>query len=156
MIDTREAILVRLQEICAAVPGVNAAYRNRTQFAEDQRPCIAIMDGDEIADEADNNVGGLSPRRMEMSPEVYLLIGSPPEDVGTDLNSLRAAVLYDVLTDTTLRQLSLNACAISYEGCRTIVEDGRRVEGALSPNFSLRYILRPTDLAPGGSGSSGS
>ncbi len=84
MIDTREAILVRLQEICAAVPGVNAAYRNRTQFAEDSRPCIAIMDGDEIADERDNNLSGLSPRRMEMSPEVYLLIGSQPEDVGTD------------------------------------------------------------------------
>ncbi|MEE9589900.1 MAG: hypothetical protein V3V97_17980 [Hyphomicrobiaceae bacterium] len=156
MIDTREAILVRLQAICAAVPGVNAAYRNRTQFAEDSRPCIVIMDGDEIADERDNNLSGLSPRRMEMSPEVYLLIGSQPEDVGTDLNGLRSTVVYDVLTDTTLQQLSLNNCAISYEGCRTIIEDGRRIEGALSLNFSILYLLRPADLAPGGSGSSGS
>lgn len=148
MTDIREGILARLHTILDGVQTGVPAFRNRTQFSEDMRPCVVIMDGDEIADENDNNKHALSPRRMEMSPEVYILVGDQAATVGTALNALRAVVIDAVLNDNTLHLFSLNDSAVSYEGCRFIVEDGRKMEGAMGLTFSFKYILRPDDLVP--------
>jgi hypothetical protein len=45
--DKREAILQRLVEIAAGVPGVVTAVRNQDELSERLRPAIAVFDGDE-------------------------------------------------------------------------------------------------------------
>ena len=49
--DKREAILQRLTEIAAGLPGVVTAVRNQDEISEHARPAIAVFDADETADE---------------------------------------------------------------------------------------------------------
>ena len=103
MTDKREQILVRLLGIAQGLPGIAAAFRNKDEISDRQRPCIVILDADEAADDADPS--GLArrpnaPRRVGMTPEIYLMLGAKPEDVGTAINGFRAAFIKAVLTDS--------------------------------------------------------
>ena len=107
MTDKREQILVRLLGIAQALPGIAAAFRNKDEISDRQRPCIVILDADEAADDADPS--GLArrpnaPRRVGMTPEIYLMLGAKPEDVGTAINGFRAAFIKAVLMDSGARQ----------------------------------------------------
>lgn len=149
MTDKREAILVRLLEIAKAVPGIAAALRNTDEISEKQRPCILILDADEAADDADPS--GLSrhpnaPRRVGMTPEVYVMLGAKPEHIGTQLNVFRAVILKAVLTDTALASLVSSNGDIRYEGCATALARGRMMEGEMGLSFTFTYVLRPNDL----------
>ena len=93
MTDKREAILQRLTEIAAGLPGIVTAARNQDEISEHARPAIVVFDADETADERAVQRGhaGAAPNIVEMTPEVMILLGALPERVGSALNELRAA-----------------------------------------------------------------
>ena len=149
MTDKREAILMRIVEIAKMVPGIVAVFRNTDEISEKQRPCILILDADEAADDADPS--GLSrhpnaPRRVGMTPEVYVMLGAKPEHIGTELNLFRAAILKAVLTDAALASLVGSNGDIRYEGCATALARGRMMEGEMGLSFTFTYVLRPDEL----------
>lgn len=149
MTDKREAILTRLVEIAKMVPGIAAVFRNTDEISEKQRPCILILDADEAADDSDP--AGVSrrphgPRRVGMTPELYVMLGAKPEQIGTELNVFRAAILNAVLMDTALTDLIGTNGDIRYEGCATALARGRMMEGEMGLSFTFTYVLRPDEL----------
>ena len=149
MTDKREQILVRLLGIAQALPGIAAAFRNKDEISDRQRPCIVILDADEAADDADPS--GLArrpnaPRRVGMTPEIYLMLGAKPEDVGTAINGFRAAFIKAVLTDPELATIVGSNGDIRYEGCATGLARGRNMEAEMGLSFTFSYILRPDEL----------
>lgn len=147
MTDRREMILARLLEIAKGIDGIAAAFRNRDEISERQRPAIIILDADEAADDADpSQRPSRSPRRVAMTPEVYILLGAKPEDLGTAINILRARLVKAVLTDERLRTIVGSNGEVRYEGCATALARGRSMEGEMGVSFSFTYVLRPEEL----------
>jgi hypothetical protein len=149
MTDRREAVLVRLLDIARTIPGIVAAFRNTDEISDRQRPCILILDADEAADDADPS--GLprrphAPRRVGMTPELYVMLGAKPEHIGTELNIFRAAIIKAVLTDTTLADLVGTNGDVRYEGCATALARSRMMEGEMGLSFTFTYVLRPDEL----------
>jgi hypothetical protein len=149
MTDKREAILTRLVEIAKMLPGIAAVFRNTDEISEKQRPCILILDADEAADDGDP--AGITrrpnaPRRVAMTPELYVMLGAKPEHIGTELNVFRAAILKAALTDATLVNLVGTNGDIRYEGCATALARGRMMEGEMGLSFTFSYVLRPDAL----------
>jgi hypothetical protein len=149
MTDRRELILVRLLGIAQTVPGLVAAFRNKDEISDRQRPCIVILDADEAADDADPSGNARrpnAPRRVGMTPEIYLMLGAKPEDVGTAINGFRAAFLKAVLTDPELAGIVGSNGDVRYEGCATGLARGRNMEAEMGLSFTFSYILRPDEL----------
>ena len=149
MTDRRETILVQLLDIARTIPGIVAAFRNMDEISDSQRPCILILDADEAADDGDPS--GLSrrphaPRRVGMTPELYIMLGAKPEHIGTQLNVFRAEILKAVLTDAALVSLVGSNGDIRYEGCATALARGRMMEGEMGLSFTFKYVLRPDEL----------
>lgn len=147
MADIREEILARLLIVVGVVVGTDKAFRNQIEIPESARPAIVILDADEIADEADNNRKrpAISPRIVSMSPEIYILVGSKPADIGTDLNTLRTALIKAILTDDSLVALCHDGQVI-YDGFSTGLAAGRSMEGEAGVSFTFPYVLRPSQL----------
>lgn len=146
MTDKREQILVRLLAISEGIDGIVAAFRNKDEISDKQRPCILILDADEAADDGDPRRQSNSPRRIGMTPEIYVMLGAKPEDIGTKINAIRAKFVKAVLTDTELNTLVGSNGEIRYEGCATALARGRSMEGELGVSFTFVYVLRPDDL----------
>ena len=149
MTDRRERILARLLGIAQAVPGLVATFRNKDEISDRQRPAIVILDADEAADDADP--AGLArrpnaPRRIGMTPEIYLMLGAKPEDVGPAINGFRAAFIKAVLVDSELATIVGSNGDIRYEGCATGLSRGRTMEAEMGLSFTFSYILRPDEL----------
>ena len=147
MIDRREMILSRLLEIAGSTEGIAGAFRNRDEISEKQRPAIVILDADEAADDADpSSRPSRAPRRVAMTPEIYILLGAKPEDLGTAINTLRARLLKAILTDLSLLTILSSSGEVRYEGCATALARGRSMEGEMGVSFSFTYVLRPEEL----------
>lgn len=149
MADKREEILARLVVIVGAIDGVVTAARNQPDIDDEQRPAIVILDADEAADDADPAGvmrGSAARRRIGMSPEIYILLGANPEDVGTTINAMRAKVIKAILMDATLNTIIGANGAIRYEGCATGLSRGRGLEAEMGVSFTFSYILNPADL----------
>jgi hypothetical protein len=147
MIDRREMILARLLEIARGVDGIAAAFRNRDEIGEKQRPAIVILDADEAADDADPGLRpARSPRRVAMTPEIYIMLGAKPEHIGTSINTLRARLIKAILADAELSLITGSNGDIRYEGCATALARGRTMEGEMGVSFSFAYVLRPDEL----------
>jgi hypothetical protein len=146
--DKREAILARLLEVATGVPGVAAAVRNQDEISERARPAIAVFDADETTDEAAERQdhAGRAPNLVVMTPEVLILIGAPPENVGSSLNALRAKLVKAVLTDAQLITLTGPNGHVRYAGCSTHLGHGRSMEGSMGVQFTFTYVLRPQQL----------
>lgn len=145
--DNREGILARLLVIASGIDGVTNAYRNRDDIAETSRPAIVILDADEAADDSDpGRRPATAPRRVSMTPEIYILLGAVPADVGTSINLLRARFVKAVMTDATLLALTLDSVGIRYEGCATGLARGRSMEGEMGVSFTFTYVMRPDTL----------
>jgi hypothetical protein len=149
MTDKREVIFRRLVEIAKTVPGIVAVFRNKDEISDRQRPCIVILDADEAADDGDPS--GMTrrpnaPRRVAMTPELYVMLGAKPEKIGTELNIFRAAILKALLTDAALASLVGTNGDIRYEGCATALARGRVMEGEMGLSFTFTYVLRPDEL----------
>jgi hypothetical protein len=147
MTDRRELILARLLEIARAVDGIESAFRNRDEIGDKQRPAIIILDADEAADDADPGLRSpRSPRRIAMTPEIYIMLGTKPEYIGTSINTLRARLIKAILTDAELSLIVGSNGDIRYEGCATALARGRTMEGEMGVSFSFAYVLRPDEL----------
>ena len=147
MTDRRELILVRLLEIAKGIEGIAGAFRNRDELSEKQRPAIVILDADEAADDADPTTRpSRSPRRVAMTPEIYILLGAKPEELGSVINALRARFVKSVLGDSQLASIVGSNGDIRYEGCATALARGRSMEGEMGVSFSFTYVLRPEEL----------
>ncbi len=147
MIDRREMILSRLLEIAGSTEGIVAAFRNKDEISERQRPAIVILDADEAADDADpGSRPARSPRRVAMTPEIYILLGAKPEELGSVINLLRARFVKSVLGDSQLGSIVGTNGDIRYEGCATALARGRSMEGEMGVSFSFTYVLRPEEL----------
>jgi len=146
--DKREAILQRLVEIAAGLPGIAMAVRNQDEISEHTRPAIAVFDVDETADERAEQQGhpGRAPNIVEMTPEVLILLGAKPEHVGPALNELRARLVKAVLTDVQLSTLVGSNGRVRYAGCSTHLGHGRSMEGSMGVHFTFAYVLRPEQL----------
>ena len=147
MTDRREMILTRLLEIAVGVDGIVAAFRNKDEISEKQRPAIVILDADEAADDADpSSRPSRAPRRVAMTPEIYILLGAKPEELGSVINALRARFVKSVLGDSQLGSIVGTNGDIRYEGCATALARGRSMEGEMGVSFSFTYVLRPEEL----------
>jgi hypothetical protein len=146
--DKREAILARIAEVAATVPGITTIARNQDEISEHKRPAIVIFDADETADERADQQGhpGRAPNIVEMTPEVLILLGTVPERVGSALNQLRAALVKAVLTDDQLIALAGPNGRVRYAGCTTYLGHGRSMEASMGVHFSFAYVLRPDQL----------
>lgn len=148
MEDLREDILVRLVEVCEALD-VGGVYRNDLDLSDEALPALVIMDGDENAD--DNDPEGrttLAPRRVSMTPEVYILLRKtvPAPQVGTALNTIRRQLIHAVLDDSELKALTINNRSICYGGGASGLSRGRSLLGEMGLQFAFTYILRPDRL----------
>lgn len=147
--DRREDILARLLVITSGISGVTRAYRNKDEIPETSRPAIVILDGDEAANDGDpDRRPATAPRRITMTPEIYILLAGTPAEVGTDINLIRARFVHAVMTDATLIALTLDGVGIRYEGCATGLARGRSMEGEMGLSFGFTYVLRPAELDP--------
>ena len=144
MIDRREMILSRLLEIAGSTQGIVAAFRNKDEISEKQRPAIVILDADEAADDADpSSRPSRAPRRVAMTPEIYILLGAKPEDLGTAINRLRARFVKAVLGDAQLSLIVGSNGDIRYEGCATALARGRSMEGEMGVPASASATMTP-------------
>ena len=147
MTDRREMVLARLLEIARGIEGIFAAFRNKDEISERQRPAIVILDADEAADDADpSSRPSRAPRRVAMTPEIYILLGAKPEELGSVINVLRARFVKSVLGDSQLGSIVGSNGDIRYEGCATALARGRSMEGEMGVSFSFTYVLRPEEL----------
>jgi hypothetical protein len=147
MTDRREMVLARLLEIARGIEGIAAAFRNKDEISEKQRPAIVILDADEAAEDTDpTSRPSRSPRRIAMTPELYILLGAKPEELGTAINTLRARFVKAVLNDVQLASIVGSNGDVRYEGCATALARGRSMEGEMGVSFSFAYVLRPEEL----------
>ena len=146
--DKRELLLQRLVDVAQGLPGIVAVTRNQDELSEYKRPAIAVFDSDETADETTerHDHPGRAPNLVVMTPEVLILLGAPPESVGTALNEVRAKLVRAVLTDAELIALAGPNGRIRYAGCSTHLGHGRSMEGSMGVQFTFAYVLRPEQL----------
>jgi hypothetical protein len=147
--DRREAILARLVELAESIDGINEVFRNPTNVPEEAVPAIVIFDGDETVEDADNDSRrpSNSPVRIGMTPEVYIVLGDKPENVGTLLNGLRFAFLKAVNTDAELMSLTgVDARPgigdVRYNAGVTSLSVGREMFGDFAIQITFTYLLR--------------
>jgi hypothetical protein len=145
--DVREAILARLVEIAEGIDGITRVTRNEIDLSEVDLPAIAILDGDEMADEADAaGRGPLAPRRMSMTPQMVIMLASAQREVGSTLNGFRALLVHGVTHDDTLTGMTTNGRGARLLGTQTNLAWGRSMKGEMSVQFEIPYILRPDHL----------
>jgi hypothetical protein len=151
VIDRREQILSRLEDVLGAVPGIESFARNRGLLDNDARPAIVLLDGDER--ERTPPVGrsatgrqGMVVNMMTMFPQVFVVlkVAKPQNvDVGPTLNGLRSAVIAAVAADAALRTLVGTNGDIVYTGCETDLKSGSPLDGTGRLDFTLSYPLDP-------------
>src|SRR4051812_30466205 len=140
MLDRCEAICARLPVIAKGITGIKKTARNDTSITAKLGPSIVTHDGDETAAE---NKPGNSPRIMEMTPALRILVEAPASTVGTRLNGLRLAVIKAFMTDATLAELTGPNGWVRYDGCRRSTSSGEQKEGEMWIDLSIGYALMP-------------
>lgn len=154
MVDKREQILARLETILVDVAGVVTVKRNAGLLADDKRPAIVILDGDEQTD-----VQALTSRTALMAksfvtakPEIFFLSkeyripnvrASDSKNVGTILNDAKTAITNKIAGDTVIRGLLGPNGRLQYTGCITDLKSGSAISGEMRMDFSFTYVLDP-------------
>lgn len=146
MADRREPILARILVVLNTAVGL--AERNNQTISETRRPIALLFDADEEAEELPSGRPANSPLRVEMTPEIYVLMGAKTADIGTVINAMRASVIKAILTDADLASLVGvgKGGSISYDGCTTTLAQGRQRDANMAIGFTFRYSLVPADL----------
>jgi hypothetical protein len=149
MTDVREAILVRLHEVVAAVPSVVNAERNRIQWDDTELPAVSVIEGDEeitlLNDDGSFTRPSLRPYLMTAFPQVYIR-AQARDDVGTDINTLRLAILAAVLSDSALNALTFKGRGIRPHSLTSQLHAARTMDGVHILIFAISYLLKPEDL----------
>jgi hypothetical protein len=148
MTSTREQVLVRLAALCH-VDGVSRVTRNDEVVGEEtgDRPLVQIWDGNEEGNTADPVVRRKlgQPRRIVMTPHIYIMVGENVTTVGTTLNGLVERIQNAVEMDETLDQILGSASGhIEYSGLGDpTFPQGRVTEGEQLIRYNFHYVRRP-------------
>ncbi len=158
MADKRELILARLAVTLSSIPvfvGTGNAFfwRNRGELETDKRPAVVLLDGTESATSITDMPRG---RRMAMAPAIatmtpqifYLAKNRTPnnEDIGPELNTMRARIVKALTDDVTLLGLLGDNGGITYRGTDTDMQSGNSVAGELQLFLAFDYVLNSNDL----------
>lgn len=127
---------------------IQTVKRNRGLLDNDMRTALVLLDGDEQTIVTGDRRGRqkMSPVLVRMRPQVFaiLKIKKPQnEGVGTDLNTLRAAIIKAFADDAQLLALIGPNGDLSYDGCETDLKTGSSLEGQIQMNFSIVTALNP-------------
>ncbi len=145
--DTREAILARL-EVIAKVAGVKKVFRNTTTTNETDLPAVIVLDADEKADPTDPEARKpTDPRRMIMTPQLFIVLPEAAKVVGTSLNGLRALLIDAVASDATLTAMTINNRGARLLASQTSLAWGRSMMGEMGISFSIPYLVFPGSIA---------
>lgn len=148
MSDLREQILSRIAAVCAGVSGIVASDRNRLAVTDLRRPAVIVLDGAEQLLDAPDGERRSRVQRMELSPQIAILVRA---DTGTEAGQLlslyRGRVAYAVLADATLRDYTGTSGGIRFEGSDVERPDPETREYRLNLNITFTYPFRLTDYA---------
>lgn len=144
MADTREAILVRLLAIIGGF--VSRTRRNSDDLSAKTGSAGVLSDGDETITDIPlrkNNRG--DPRIikdfLQMTPNITIIVGASTENIGTELNGLRAQMLPAIVNDSELISLVGPNGEIRYTGMTLETQAGESREGRLTLDMRLTYVL---------------
>lgn len=151
MSDRREQILVRLQAIAQGLPDAfKSVVRNRGLRSNEQRPAMAILDGDETVRLRYPVRGSrgpeFGPHLMAMTPEVWVIeTEDRPRntDTGLRLNTWRMAFMKAIASDAQLKALLGSNGGIEFNGAETDLKNGDSVQGLMQINITLLYVFNP-------------
>jgi hypothetical protein len=148
MTDIREQLLAQLVEIAANAGVFKQVYRNRSiQPDADLRPALYILDAHESEGAETENVWKqLGHAMMEARPEIVISLGATPEDIGTSLNTLRAAFLKALFADTVLPGIIGRNGTVRYKGCATDLTTLASSEGEMGLAVTILYHFDPSKL----------
>lgn len=145
--DKREAILARVVQVCAALPGIVSAQRNVIDVPLLQRPAVVVQDGGEERLDAPASATHRSDAmRMELTPQLWLFVRGSAADAGALLSLFRGRILQAVAHDQTLLDLTGTVGGIRYEGCMVVEPAPETKETRMDVNFTFVYTLRLGDL----------
>lgn len=143
--DRREEILARLLVVAQGMSGITTAVRNGSGLSENKMPAIVILDADDQAQGAADG-RGRGPQMVTVTPEIYILLAGDSDDIGSQINGFRAALIKAVLADGNLNTLTGPNGAITYDGCATGLARGRSMQGEMGVSLSFTYPLIPNEL----------
>lgn len=156
MSDKREQIIIRLLELMAE-EYIQAAtvVRNRGLLKQDDRPAIAILDGDERARLTGDGQGrgnrgrvGMGPQLMTMTPQIFVVPKSAkPQNVGigTLVNEYRDLIVRVVAQDPVLLAILGSNGSVAYMGMETDLKSGANLDGQCRLDFAFTYVLDPLE-----------
>src|SRR5512143_4294324 len=144
--DKREDILARLFTIISTIRNITTVARNLDEMPEGSRPCIVLIDGNEVR--ADDSRGkGRQTVIMVMTPTIAVGVSSTVADLGADANAIRAKLLPAILTDTTLATILGTNGKITYDGLAGKLSQGSLMASDMELNFTIEYPLDILGLA---------
>lgn len=144
MMDPREAILTRLMQVMAGIEGIKRTFRNELDLQETDLPAIAMLDAGEEADDSDPiRPQAHAPRRVTMTPELFVILPEKSKNIGPALNVMRTRIISAVLFDAQLLALTLDGRSIRYNALQSSLSQGRQVIGDMGLFFDFTYVLRP-------------
>lgn len=150
--DRREEVLVRLEAIALTIPGVATVARNTIAISDTARPAIVVLDGDEELVRDHGSSGGrgsMGARLMDMTPQLFVLVGAKGAEIGPSLSALRVALLAAVETDAALLAIVGSNGFVAYDGLGTDLAAGRTVAGNMQLQIRIRYPLIPAEYRGG-------
>lgn len=146
MTDKREAILARLKEIAEDIEDIVFVARNTLEIGEARLPAIAILEGDEAPSDTFTDRTrrpSTSPVPMVMVPELCVIAIGPMDEIGTSLNTFRAAAIKAITGDAELSTLLGRNGSIRYHGMVSDLGLGRAMLGRMALRFAITYIVQP-------------
>ena len=147
--SAREALHVQLLTVLdglKASDGVALVERNRVHdLPEDARPALVLVDGDESAPEPGRETRAGAVQLVTVRVGVLGFVRGPSATIGSDLNSLLAAVQAAVATDTGLHQLLGPNGAATFDGVDVDFAQGRQTEAGFLATWQIRYVFNPAN-----------
>jgi hypothetical protein len=152
-VSLREQILARLA-VVIKLQGIDGAsvLRNSDILDDVILPAVVLHDGDEEALAADAMAPGSTGGIMVMNPQITLLFGSTPEQIGTDGNAWLAKLQKAILLDSTgTSSLSTLCRGVPRGGPRYVrsalaIHEGDNLKGEITAQFSITYPFNPRSL----------
>lgn len=141
--------MLRLVALAGGIVGDDNVARNRITLDDLSQSQIFVLEGDEEAEEDD--LTGRAPqvrRRVHMMPQIVPVCRAKADDIGSDINDLRAAVIAAVLNDSELHALTLNRRSVRYEGMESDLAFGRQMIGQMALRFRITVIMKPSAATP--------
>lgn len=159
MPDRRKLILDRLEDLLGSIDGLPASVviRNRPAMDTEDRPCMVLLDGGEtVHQNFEGRAGRVYARNsssvMMLEPEIYALLEAREASRAGEFADLftqyRNAIIYAILNDADLANLTGANGDIAYRGHQTDMRSGSAMQGEMRLDFRFYYVLDPAeDLA---------